>query len=206
MADGEAGMAGARRIKGTGGVKAAGGIAAVAGVVLLAGCGSSASSGSSGPPSATPASAGSHAVNLVSYSDNDGPTSSVILTGAIGDYGTAVSETAGGAVAARHRDDLQLRLTRGSFRIRTGDVDKQLVSAFTDFPPNRTTCSGNVVATGAAPVVPGSGTGAYRGVTGTFHLTVTIAEVDARNHCTPSSAFLRQSVVISGSGTVTTGW
>ncbi|MFF8911071.1 hypothetical protein [Streptomyces olivaceoviridis] len=130
-------------------------------------------------------------MNLVAYSADDGPTSSVILTGAIGDYGSAVSVTPGGAVDPDHRGDLQLRLTRSSFRIHTADIDKQLVTAFATFPPNRTTCSGTVVAAGPAPVVRNSGTGSYRGLTGTFRLTITIAEVDARHHCTPSSAFLK---------------
>jgi hypothetical protein len=144
-------------------------------------------------------------VNLVAYSDDDGPRSSVILTGAIGDYGWAVSVTASGAADPDHRSDMQLRLTRGSFRLHTADIDKRLVTAFATFPPNRTTCSGNVVAAGPAPVVQGSGTGSYRGLTGTFRLTVMIAEVDARNHCTPSSAFLKQAVVTTGSGSLSLG-
>lgn len=195
-----------RRIRGVVRAGTPGVTAAVAGAVLLAGCGSSASHGRSGPaPSASASRTGSHTVNLVAYSADDGPTSSVILTGAIGDYGSAVSVTTGGAVDRNHRDDLQLRLTRGSFRVHTAGIDKQLVTAFATFPPNRTTCSGNVVATGPAPVVRGSGTGSYRGLTGAFRLTITIAEVDARSHCTSSSAFLKQSVVTSGSGSVSLG-
>ncbi|MFG2793834.1 hypothetical protein [Streptomyces sp. NPDC048419] len=195
-----------RRIRGVTRASTAGVTAAVVGAVVLAGCGSSGTPGRSGSaPVASSSGAGSRTVNLVAYSHDDGPTSSVILTGAIGDYGSAESVTPGGAVDSDHRGDLQVRLTRGSFRIHVADIDKQLVTAFASFPPNRTTCSGNVVAAGPAPVVRGSGTGSYRGLTGTFRLTMTIAEVDARTHCTPSSAFLKQAVVTAGSGSVSLG-
>lgn len=179
-------------------------IGALADAFWLGGCGSAATprptvggTASTGSPTA------SGVVNLLAYSDNDGPTSTVILTGAIGDYGNAVSVSASGAVDRKHRSDLKLALTRGSFRIHVVNLDKQLVAKFAHFPPNMATCSGNVTATGASPIVAGSGTGAYKGTSGSFDLTVTIAEVDAKAHCGPSSAFLKQAVVTAGLGTVT---
>ena len=61
--------------------------------------------------------------------------------------------------------------------------------------------------TGAAPVVAGSGTGVYRGVTGGFRLTITANEVDAKPSCQPfsGSPLLAETIVISGSGTISLG-
>jgi hypothetical protein len=176
--------------------------ATAAGIVLLGGC----ASGTATAPATSAAAAGggttSGAVRLTGYSNSDGPRSTAILTGAIGDYGTAVSVHPDGTVDPQHSSQLRLGLTRGSFRIVIGPLDKQLVSAFRRFPPDRVTCSGIVTVTGAAPVVADSGTGAYRGISGSFRLTIMIAEVDARRDCSPSSAFLSQAVIMTGRGTV----
>jgi hypothetical protein len=141
-------------------------------------------------------------VGFTSYTDNDGPESTVILTGGIGDYGTAVSVHPDGSVDPEHSSQLKLTLRDGSFRIGIADLDKKFVSAMSSFPPNTSTCSGTVRVSGATPIVAGSGTGAYQGISGGFNLTITLAEVDAKANCGPSSAFLRQSIVIAGSGTV----
>jgi hypothetical protein len=175
--------------------------------VLLGGCDSGGNpAGSATAPTDSVAPAGRSAttagrLSLVDYSENDGPTSKVILTGSIGDYGTAVSVGANGAVDPDHRTDLKLALRRGSFRIKISDLDKQLVAKFARFPANTVTCSGNVTATGTVPIVAGSGAGSYQKISGTFDLTVTVAEVDATTKCGPSSPFLKQVVIIAGSGT-----
>jgi len=175
---------------------------ALAGALLLSGCSSAAtrSSPTTKPPTTPDGSRG--AVQLVDYTDNDGTKSTVVLTGAVGDYGHAVSVDANGKPDPEHRSQLELALTRGTFRISIAALDEQIVSAFRDFPPDRSTCSGTVRVSGAAPIVAGGGTGAYRGIHGRFNLTITIAEVDARSNCGPSSAFLSQAVVTAGSGTV----
>ena len=60
--------------------------------------------------------------------------------------------------------------------------------------------------TGAAPVVAGSGTGAYKGISGNFTLTITVSEVDARPCPQPwSSGLLAQAIFMTGSGTVSFG-
>ena len=56
--------------------------------------------------------------------------------------------------------------------------------------------------TGTTPIVAGSGTGAYRGISGTFTMTVTIDEIVAKSKCNPSGEFLAQAIVMTGSGTV----
>ena len=84
-------------------------------------------------------------------------------------------------------------------------LGQKLADAFSHFPQDTASCSGVVSVSQPAPVVAGSGTGGYAGITGGFTLTVTIAEVDAHPPCTPSSAFLAQSVIISATGTVSLG-
>lgn len=143
------------------------------------------------------------AVNLVDYTDNDGAASTVILTGGIGDFGTAVSVDANGAVTPDHGSGLELALSQGTFRLDVAELDRGVAAVMSTFPPDRTSCSGTVHATAPVPIVAGSGTGAYRAIRGTFTLTVTVAEVDAKANCRPDSAFLDQIIVTAGSGTVT---
>jgi hypothetical protein len=163
--------------------------------LMSSGCGSA----------STPAPAPDHGnVNFTDYSDNDGTKAKVVLTGAVGDYGDAVSLTSNGDSHGR-RTDIDLNLAQGKFRINIADIDKKLVDAFTHFPSNTTTCSGLVTATGTAPIEAGSGTGAYQGISGHFDLTVNVNEVDVKDHCGPGAKFLSQTVVITGPGTVTLG-
>jgi hypothetical protein len=56
-----------------------------------------------------------------------------------------------------------------------------------------------------APIVAGSGTGAYRGISGTFNLTATIDEIDVKSACTATGKFRAQVILIIGSGTVRIG-
>lgn len=142
-------------------------------------------------------------VTLVAYSTNDGPTSRVVLTGAIGDYGTADSVHPDGTTDPDHNGQLELRLSKGSFRLDIAGLGSRLAQQFQNFPPDRVTCSGVVTASQQAPIVSGEGTGAYAHLSGSFRLTVRISEVDRPVHCGPSSAFVAQAVVISGVGTVT---
>jgi hypothetical protein len=140
-------------------------------------------------------------VNLTAYSDNDGPTSDVVLTGVIGDYGHAVRMSTSGS---RQDDELQLALSRGSFRLDISGVEGKLEKALgTDFPTNTATCSGFESVTGTAPIMSGSSTGAYTGLQGTFHLTVSVNEV-ASAPCpeNDTSPYLAQTVFISGVGLV----
>ncbi|MEV5719086.1 hypothetical protein AB0L41_34805 [Amycolatopsis mediterranei] len=171
-------------------------------VVVLELCVSSAAGGRPGDVAGARPPALGHSVNLVDYTDNDGAASTVILTGGIGDFGTAVSVDANGAVNPDHNGDLQLTLSQGTFRLDVAGLDRKVTAVMSTFPPDLTSCSGTVTASAPAPIVAGSGTGAYRGIRGTFTLTVTIAEVDAKANCQPGSAFLDQIIVTAGAGTV----
>lgn len=186
-------------------------IAASAVAVAMSGCGSSGSEPRPAGGTATTAAHGSvpaktaaagGTVGFTDFTDNDGPKATVILTGAIGDFGQATSVHPDGTVDPEHGGQLGLTLRYGSFRVNIGDLHQRFVKAMRHFPSNVSTCSGTVTVAGAVPIVTGSGTGSYRGISGGFHLTLTLAEVDARANCNASSAFLRQSVVTAGSGTV----
>lgn len=75
-----------------------------------------------------------------------------------------------------------------------------------DFPSDTATCSGSVNVTQQVAVVAGSGTGAYKGIGGSFTLTATLDEVDkagAAQPCNGGGAFLSQAIVVTGPGSVT---
>ena len=151
---------------------------------------------------ATPAPASGGHVFVTAYQNDDLPGATVVLSGAIGDFGAAVSVLANGTVDPEHSSQLNLALTQGSFRIVIGPLHAKLENALSHAPYKLRTCSGHMAVTGAAPVVPGSGTGAYKGISGTFKLTITGNEVDAKPGCLPFSgtALLAQSIFVAGSG------
>jgi len=177
----------------------------VVAALTLGACASAAS-----PParqaSASAAPTATDTAHLTDYAANtDGPKSTVILTGAIGDYGRATSIHPDGTADPGHTSQLELTLTRGTFRIIIGGLHAKLVNAFGQFPANARTCSGTVTAAAAAPIVAGSGTGAYTHVSGSFNLTATVDEVDTKPICDGSGAFRAQTIVITGYGTVLPG-
>jgi hypothetical protein len=53
--------------------------------------------------------------------------------------------------------------------------------------------------TAATPIVAGSGTGSYRGISGSITMTITIGEVDKTHTNGP---FLAQLIFLTGSGRV----
>jgi hypothetical protein len=150
-------------------------VTGLTGAGLLGGCGAAAApaagtGGGGAAPAATAASrrAGSGApavagrAAIIDYQANDSARSKVILTGAIGDFGQAVSIHPDGTADPQHDSELRLALTRGSFRLSIAGLDKRIVSLFRDFPPDTATCSGTVTTAGVVPIVAGSGTGAYQ--------------------------------------------
>lgn len=146
---------------------------------------------------------GGDSVHLVDYSDNDGPGSSVILTGAIGDYGKAVSVNPDGSVNPEHNSQLRLDLGHGSFRLDIAALDQAFVAVMrTQFPTNTSTCSGSVSASHTVPIVAGSGTGTYQGVSGQFDLTIKLDEVDSTGSSCQGAALLSQMLITTGSGHV----
>jgi hypothetical protein len=183
----------------------------LAGATVLAGCSAQPKPAAPGTrPSAAAATAATRpaagTVHLIDYSINtDGPYLHAILTGAIGDYGPAVTVHPDGQVDPQHTSQLRLNLTHGTFRLDIVALDKQIVRAYSHWPVDRATCSGSISFTIAVPVVPGSGTGLYWGIGGSFSVTVTIDEVDVKPVCNGTSRFLSQVILMTGTGTVSFG-
>jgi hypothetical protein len=179
----------------------------LAGALAAAGCACAATTGTASASAArtwAASATGTSAVaHIAAYSINsDGPGFRVILTGpAIGDYGPAVTVYPDGRVDPEHTSEMRLELTRGSFRVSIAGLHKKLVNAFGHSAYYAKTCSGHVSVTAAAPVVAGSGTGAYRGIRGGFEVTATVDEID-KPPCGAPSAFVTQIIYIAGSGTV----
>jgi hypothetical protein len=167
---------------------------ALAVALAVTGCGST----------ATASTGGNTHITLYSI-DSDGPVFQAIVTGAVGDHGQAVSVYPDGRVDPQHDSDLSLRLTRGSFLLNAAALDKRVVTALGRWRGNPATCSGSATVAARVPVVAGSGTGAYRGIGGSFALTATVDEIDARSACTATGKFLAQVIVITGAGTVRPG-
>jgi len=155
------------------------------------------------PTAATAAAAAGGKANIMIYGVNtDGAYWHAIVSGVIGDYGPAVSIYPDGHVDPAHSSELALRPAHGSFRLGIAALDKKFATAATREPIYPKTCTDLVSVTGSIPIVAGSGTGAYRGITGGFPVTLTLNEVEARP-CQPSlGAFRAQLITVAGSGTI----
>ena len=97
----------------------------LAGALATTGCAASAASttASTASTSATaPATARNNAHLMVYSINSDGPDLRAIVTGAIGDYGPAVTVFPNGKVDPSHTHDLELKLTRGSFKLTITDL------------------------------------------------------------------------------------
>lgn len=130
----------------------------------------------------------------------------VLFTGAIGDYGTAVSVNAAGKPTQNGTYRLA-RLKKGTILVDITTFQKALQAAFTSpstYDP--TNCSVSVSVTAPVSVVKGSG--AYDGITGSLTLTGVFADISPRTKggaCTTKTATepLATYQSIAGSGTIT---
>jgi len=95
-----------------------------------------------------------------------------LITGAIGDYGKAISETASGKVDPNGNFE-KVTLKRGGFVIDATALNKKLNHSKPQI--NKTTCS--VVFGGTGSGVLEDGTGAYAGISGKLAITVTFAGI-----------------------------
>ena len=181
-------------------------IAAFAGALLTGGCASPATRApaAAATASARAAAATGGTANVMIYSVNsDGAYLHAIVSGVIGDYGPAVAIYPDGKVDPEHNSEMELRLIHGSFRLSIAALDKAFVKVTSREPIYPKTCSDLMSVTRSTPIVAGSGTGAYRGIRGSFSVTLTSNEVEARP-CRPNgpSAFRAQLLTAAGSGTV----
>lgn len=101
------------------------------------------------------------------------PTKSKILvTGAIGDYGTTVSQNANGKPNPNGNFE-KVTLKQGGFIVNATALNQKLNSAKPTV--NTTNCSVAFTATG--PTTIQGGTGAYAGITGKVAITITFAGI-----------------------------
>jgi hypothetical protein len=141
--------------------------------------------------------------HVMAYSINtDNPVLTSVVSGAIGDYGPAEEVSPGSTGVSAHGGELELTLTRGTFRLDIADIDKKFIEGTSHEPVFPRTCSTYVSVSDAVPIVPGSGTGTYQGIAGTFAMTLTLNEVHD-SPCTTSVSILRQVIVLSGAGKIT---
>jgi hypothetical protein len=124
--------------------------------------------------------------------------SAAVFAGALATSGYASAAT----TAAKTTTSSGKKLTHGSFRVSIAAIHSDLISQRNRWSWNTANCSGSIRFSATAPVVAGSGTGAYRGVTGGFAITVTIDEVDVKPVCNGTSGFLSQIILFDGTGTV----
>jgi hypothetical protein len=129
----------------------------------------------------------------------------VMFTGAIGDYGTTQRETASGTPDA-NGNFVKFTLKHGTF---VGDGTGLFNSInHAKFSFSSATCSG--FGSGSGPVTLSAGTGEYAGISGSFRVTVTFAEVgprlkNGRCNMKQNAKPLAQTGAISGSGHVSLG-
>ena len=132
--------------------------------------------------------------------DSDGPDFQTILSGAIGDYGPAVTVLPNGQVDPGHTSEMVLRLHHGTFRLYIDRITSKFQAKAAHEPVYPATCSDYMNVTASVPVVAGSGTGAYRGIHGDFSLTLSGYEDEKSQPC--GNGFRAQLLILTGSGTV----
>jgi hypothetical protein len=183
------------------------GVVALVGALALGGCTSTARPETSATAPADASSASTHDnTNIIVYSiDSDGPNFSAVVSGTVGDYGPAVTVLPSGKIDPGHTSELELRLTHGSFRLSIADLDKKLVAATRREPIYSRTCSTFVKVTATAPIVPRSGTGSYRKISGSFILNTTLDEVHVKPCQKTRLGIARQVLELAGSGNVSVG-
>lgn len=161
--------------------------------------GASAASAATVPPPAAKSLHGEVHLSIWSV-DSDGADFQSILSGAIGDFGPAVTVLPNGKVDPEHTSDLELNLRHGTFRLYIDGITSKFRSQTVHEPLYPATCSDYFQFTDTVPIVAGSGTGAYRGIRGQFSLTLTDYEDQKTPPC--GSPFVAQILLLTGSGMV----
>jgi hypothetical protein len=123
-----------------------------------------------------------------------GNLGTIVFTGAVTD--TGIDHQAGYDNGAGNL----IELSKGTFAIVVSKVGTKLGN----LPLDPTTCSSDGTVEGPVTIIPGSGTGAYQGITGAFDVQVSAAYVLPRAHgaCNTSATHFRGIMIVKGSGTV----
>jgi hypothetical protein len=139
---------------------------AVAATVLASLVGGSIASAATSPAG------GAIRVFVTNTSDTKGK---ILVTGAIGDYGTTLSTNKNGKVNANGNYE-QIKLKQGSFEVNGTQLNKDLNHGKSEV--NKSTCSQEF--SGSGPATLFNGTGLYTGISGTVKITVTFAGIAPR--------------------------
>jgi hypothetical protein len=171
-------------------------IATLSGTLLLGG-------GVSASAASTPAGG---PVNFYAPQNGDGIHGSVIITGAIGDYGKTVSIDKNGKTDAKG-NYVKVTLQKGTFEINTTTFNAKSRNVKPTF--FKATCSALITFTGQVTLF--GGTGLYGGISGTLNITGTsgfilprLASGKNKGQCNLSNNAqpISQYTLIEGSGTV----
>jgi hypothetical protein len=103
---------------------------------------------------------------------NSSPTDPILFTGAIGDYGTSTSQDKNGKADSNGAYQ-GVTLQQGSFVVDATKLGAKLNKSKPII--NASTCSFSITASAPASIVSGSGTGAYKGLTGKILITASFA-------------------------------
>ena len=144
-------------------------LAIVATAVTVLGSAAAGTAKTAAPPKAGP-------IAILATLDNDGPTSKIIVAGAIGDWGTAVTIDQNGKPDP-NGNYVKVTLKKGGFEIDSTALNKVTANPQPQVASDAT-CS--VSASGSAPVTLFNGTGLYQGISGTADATLTFTGVGGR--------------------------
>lgn len=140
---------------------------------------------------------------------SNGAKSTIVITGAIGDYGTALSVDKNGKTD-QNGNFVVITLKKGTFKVDSTTLNQ--VANNLQPTVNATTCS--ATGTGSGPVTLMDGTGLYAGISGTLNITETFAFIgppfksgSKKGQCNLSNNArpLAQYGSLTGSGAVTFG-
>ncbi len=108
-------------------------------------------------------------VHIFDTSPGTGNGGKVLITGAVGDHGTSRTVNKAGKPNS-NGSYVKLTLTQGTIMLNKTKLDAKIGRAFGSAVVNSATCSLGVVASGPLSVV--GGTGLYKGISGTAHVTL----------------------------------
>jgi len=126
-----------------------------------------------GASASTPAGGVVHVFITPSLTNGGGGT--VVLTGAIGDYGTTTGHTTKSGKPDQTGAYGTMDLKKGTILVDLSALEAKQVSASNQAQPNLSTCSQSISLT--APLTFVSGTGLYKGITGTVNTSFYVAFV-----------------------------
>jgi hypothetical protein len=101
-------------------------------------------------------------------------TDKILITGAIGDYGRAISEDANGKVDPNGNFE-KITLKQGGFIIDATALTRAIEKQFSQEEVNPDNCS--LALTGSGPGTVEMGTGAYAGISGKLKISLTVAGI-----------------------------